>query len=305
MKGLSYILVDVFTDQPFGGNPLAVFKEEQVLSDEIMQNIAKELNLSETTFIFPSSSTDSDKQVRIFTPQVELPVAGHPTIGTAFALASEGWLNTEEGLNNIILEEGVGKIEVLVHRKGDRIVKVEMKQPIPAFGRIFDDVEAAANLLSLSVKDIHTEVPIQSISSGVPFLYIPVHSLSAMQNIHFRRDVWERSFAVHDDTQHIFVFTTETVNKDATVHGRMFAPAMGIHEDPATGNASGPLGAYLIEHSLIPYNEFGEYTIRSEQGMEMGRPSLIDITIIKQGKEYKEVKIGGDCVKVGSGEIFI
>jgi trans-2,3-dihydro-3-hydroxyanthranilate isomerase len=305
MKELTYHLLDVFTNEKFGGNQLAVFQETDQLETKLMQKIARELNLSETVFLFPPSDDTKTKQVRIFTPQMELPVAGHPTVGTAFLLGLENWLETEEGVNEWVLEEGVGDILVKVYKEDGKMKKAEMNQPFPAFGDIFSDVSSAADLLSLSVDDIYTNVPIQTVSSGVPFLYIPVKSLDAMKRINFRNDVWQKVFSHHKDTQHIFVFTLESVHVSSTVHGRMFAPAMGIMEDPATGIASGPLGAYLIEHSLIPVKEDGHYIIRSEQGLEMDRPSFIDISIHKEGPEYKQVTIGGTSVKVGEGKMFV
>jgi trans-2,3-dihydro-3-hydroxyanthranilate isomerase len=305
MNELTYHLLDVFTNEKFGGNQLAVFQETNQLETDLMQKIARELNLSETVFLFPPSDQTKTKQVRIFTPKMELPVAGHPTVGTAFLLGMENWLETAEGVNDWILEEGVGDILVRVYKEDGKITKAEMNQPLPSFGDIFSGISSAADLLSLSVDDIHTSVPIQTVSSGVPFLFIPVKSLDAMKRINFRTDVWQKTFSYHTETRHIFAFTTETVHASSTVHGRMFAPAMGITEDPATGIASGPLGSYLTEHSLIPIQEDGYYSIRSEQGLEMGRPSFIDISIYKEGKEYKQVKIGGMSVKVGEGKIFI
>lgn len=305
MNELTYHLLDVFTNGKFGGNQLAVFEETNQLETEVMQKISRELNLSETVFLFPPSDPTKTKQVRIFTPQMELPVAGHPTVGTAFLLGLENWLETGEGINEWVLEEGVGDILVMVYKENGKITKAEMNQPLPTFGDIFSDIPSAADLLSLSVDDIHTSAPIQTVSSGVPFLYVPVKSLDAMKRINFRNDVWQNAFSHHTETQHIFAFTLETVHESSTVHGRMFAPAMGITEDPATGIASGPLGAYLIEHSLISVQEDGHYLVRSEQGIEMGRPSFIDISIYKEGTEYKQVKIGGMSVKVGEGKMFV
>ncbi|MBH8605333.1 PhzF family phenazine biosynthesis protein [Thermoactinomyces sp. CICC 10522] len=305
MKALNYILVDVFTNQKFGGNPLAVFEETGPLDPGLMQKIANELNLSETVFVFPPTKPGNTKRIRIFTPRMELPVAGHPTVGTAFLLGHENWTVTREGVNEWILEEEVGDIQVYVHKEQGKMTRAGMKQPIPAFGDVFSDREKAAWLLSLSPGDLHADLPVQTVSSGVPFLYIPVRSLEAMKKIKFRNDVWKQWFADRPETQHIYAFTLETVNPDFHVHGRMFAPAMGIMEDPATGNANGPLGAYLIQHSLVPAKETGLYEIRSEQGIEMGRPSFIDIRIRKKGDAFEEVRLGGACVKVGEGRIFV
>jgi trans-2,3-dihydro-3-hydroxyanthranilate isomerase len=180
-----------------------------------------------------------------------------------------------------------------------------MKQPLPVFGEKYRETELAANLLSLSAEDLDPALPIQTVSSGVPFLFIPVRSLAAIQNIQFRMDIWEKYFSGNPDTKHIFTFTRETEEAQSTVHSRMFAPAMGIPEDPATGAASGPLGAYLVEHAVIQPIDNGVHLMRSEQGIEMGRPSYIDITIVKEGDAYKEVKIGGSCVIIGSGELYL
>ncbi|WKA55735.1 PhzF family phenazine biosynthesis protein [Planococcus shixiaomingii] len=305
MKVLNYSLLDVFTTIPFGGNQLAVFHEGDSLSTEMMQKIARELNLSESVFLCSPSNTAHQKRLRIFTPQMELPMAGHPTIGAAFLLADQDLIPTEEGTNEWLLEEIVGNIPVSVYKEGDLITKVEMTQPLPVFGEHYSGTERVAELLSLSVEDLNTDFPVQTVSTGVPFLFIAVRSLSAVQKINFRSDVWEKHFSRNEATQHIFVFTTETEQPSSTVHSRMFAPAMGIPEDPATGAASGPLGAYLVEHAVIPATENGKYSIRSEQGMEMGRPSFIDITIVKTGQEFQQIKIGGTSVTVGKGQLYL
>lgn len=305
MKVLNYSLLDVFTTTPFGGNQLAVFHEGESLSTGMMQKIARELNLSETVFLSPPNNSDNQKKLRIFTPQMELPMAGHPTIGAAFLMADQDLVQTGEGISEWTLEEAVGDIPVIVYKEEGLITKVEMTQPLPSFGERFPKTEQIAKLLSLAPADLHTEFPIQTVSTGVPFLFVPVRSLAAINKINFRSDVWEQHFSKNEATQHLFVFTTETEDSASTVHSRMFAPAMGIPEDPATGAASGPLGAYLVEHAVIPAAENGVYAIRSEQGIEMGRPSFIDITIVKQGPEFQQVKIGGTAVTVGKGQLYL
>ncbi|MGI2328923.1 PhzF family phenazine biosynthesis protein [Planococcus sp. YIM B11945] len=305
MNVLRYSLFDVFTKQPFGGNQLAVFHEGDGLSAETMQKIARELNLSETVFLCAPHHPKNQKSLRIFTPQMELPMAGHPTIGAAFMMADQELIPTDEGQNDWILEETVGDIPVMVHKKDGRIARVEMKQPLPTFGEVFPERQLAADLLSLAAEELDPGLPLQTVSTGVPFLFVPVKSLASIRNINFRSDVWEKHFSLHPNAQHIFAFTTETEEMDSTVHSRMFAPAMGIPEDPATGAASGPLGAYLVEHGVVPFEESGNYAIRSEQGMEMGRPSFIEIAIRKNGTEFQEIKIGGTSVAVGNGELYV
>ncbi|PSL41356.1 trans-2,3-dihydro-3-hydroxyanthranilate isomerase [Planomicrobium soli] len=305
MKILNYSLLDVFTNVPFGGNQLAVFHEGDSLTTDMMQKIARELNLSETVFLSSAINPDNQKKLRIFTPQMELPMAGHPTIGAAFLLADQDLIQTKEGVSDWILEEAVGDIPVTVYKEEGLITKVEMIQPLPSFGKRFPKVEQVAELLSLTPEDLNTELPLQTVSTGVPFLFVPVRSLAAINKINFRSDVWEQHFSLNEATRHIFVFTLETEHPASTVHSRMFAPAMGIPEDPATGAASGPLGAYLVEHAVIPEAENGIYSIRSEQGLEMGRPSFVDITIVKTGHDFRQVKIGGISVTVGKGQLYL
>ncbi|MEK6267874.1 MAG: PhzF family phenazine biosynthesis protein [Planococcus sp. (in: firmicutes)] len=305
MKTLKYTLVDVFTSQSFGGNQLAVFHDGSSLTTKTMQQIANELNLSETAFICTPNKPQNQINLRIFTPQVELPIAGHPTIGTAFVMAYLKMLPTQDGVNEWVFEEEHGDISVTVFLNKEKITKVEMIQPIPVFGEILTRQALVADLLSLPKGELDPLLPIQTVSSGLPFLFVPLRSIAAMREINFRTDVWERHFSRNPDRQHIFTFTTETEYDDSTVHCRMFAPAMGISEDPATGAASGPLGAFLVEHGAIDEKADGNYVIRSEQGFEMGRPSFIDIMIKKNNQQYEEVKIGGTAIVVGQGELYV
>ncbi|MCH4826213.1 PhzF family phenazine biosynthesis protein [Planococcus halocryophilus] len=305
MKTLKYTLVDVFTSQSFGGNQLAVFHDGSSLTTKTMQQIANELNLSETAFICTPNKPQNQINLRIFTPQVELPIAGHPTIGTAFVMAYLKMLPTQDGVNEWVFEEEHGDISVTVFLNKEKITKVEMIQPIPVFGEILTRQALVADLLSLPKGELDPRLPIQTVSSGLPFLFVPLRSIAAMREINFRTDVWERHFSRNPDRQHIFTFTTETEHDDSTVHCRMFAPAMGISEDPATGAASGPLGAFLVEHGAIDKKADGNYVIRSEQGFEMGRPSFIDIMINKNNQQYEEVKIGGTAIVVGQGELYV
>lgn len=305
MKTLKYTLVDVFTSQSFGGNQLAVFHDGSSLTTKTMQQIANELNLSETAFICTPNKPQNQINLRIFTPQVELPIAGHPTIGTAFVMAYLKMLPTQDGVNEWVFEEEHGDISVTVFLNKEKITKVEMIQPIPVFGEILTRQALVADLLSLPKGELDPRLPIQTVSSGLPFLFVPLRSIAAMREINFRTDVWERHFSRNPDRQHIFTFTTETEYDDSTVHCRMFAPAMGISEDPATGAASGPLGAFLVEHGAIDKKADGNYVIRSEQGFEMGRPSFIDIMIKKNNQQYEEVKIGGTAIVVGQGELYV
>jgi trans-2,3-dihydro-3-hydroxyanthranilate isomerase len=302
MRKLRYCLVDVFTNRPFGGNPLAVFTDARDLSPSLMQALAKELNLSETSFVLPADNLAHHHHVRIFTPAVELPMAGHPTIGTAFVLAHEQLIQISEPETTVLFEEGVGIIPVTLTTKEGYLHSIQMSQPLPTFGSQFTEREAIAQMLSLDLAALDTTLPLEVVSCGVPFLFVAVKNMAAMRAIRFRQDVWER--VLHDfEAPHLFVFTQEVEMAGSTVHSRMFAPAMGIAEDPATGAASGPLGCYLVRHGNIRPAKTTQ--IISEQGFEIGRPSFIQVTIEQKGKDITGVHVGGQCYFMGEGTIEI
>lgn len=298
MKKLHYYLVDVFTNQPFGGNQLAVFTDAQDLSPVMMQAIAKEMNLSETTFVLPPQQAANDYHVRIFTPALELPMAGHPTVGTAFVLAHKNFISLTEPETSLLFEEGVGVIPVTLAVQNGLPAMIQMRQPLPTFGPQFTERDAITQMLSLEATDFDATLPFEVVSCGVPFLYVPVKSLEAVRRIRFRRDVWENTLQ-HFAAPQLFVFTQEAETVGATVHSRMFAPSMGITEDPATGAASGPLGCYLVRHELVKLHYAVE--IISEQGFEIGRPSFIHVRIELAGKHITGVQVGGQCHFMGEG----
>lgn len=299
MRKLHYKLVDVFTNRAFGGNPLAVFADAGVLPVELMQSLAKELNLSETTFVTPARAEHDDFRVRIFTPAAELPMAGHPTVGTAYVLACEGMIETSENATRVNFEEGVGTIPVTLNFKDGLPDWIEMQQPQPTFGTRVADIDAVAEMLSLEPEAITTTgLPVEVVSCGVPFLYVPVNSLESIRKIRFRLDVWERELGDTIPPQ-VFVFTQEVETPGSRVHSRMFAPAFGIAEDPATGGASGPLGCYLVRHEVLQSAPRVEFI--SEQGFEMNRPSFIKIGIEQEQGEITRVTVSGQCRLMGAG----
>ena len=304
MRKLRYHLVDVFTDRQFGGNPLAVFTDGEGLSTETMQTIAKEMNLSETTFVLTPEDRSHNFRVRIFTPAQELPMAGHPTVGTTYVLAREQMIETSNranagGATTIRLEEGVGTIPVEISWRDGAADFIEMSQPLPTFGQTFGDKVAISAALSLDPPDIEVRLPCQVVSCGVPFLFVPLASLDAARRARPRPDVIERFLTGFPPE--LFVFTTETEFDGSNVHSRMFAPGMGVAEDPATGGASGPLGCYLVRHGVVPSD--GQLEITSEQGIEMGRPSFIRIRITHEGERITRVRVGGRCRYVGGGHL--
>jgi len=272
-----YRVVDVFTDRAFGGNPLAVFRDPGSLDAATMQAIAKELHLSETTFVFRPSSAAADHRVRIFTPDAELPFAGHPTIGTAYVLA-----DAKDGTTR--LEEGVGVIRVTL-REGF----VQMEQPLPTFSGTTINRKTAADALGLAVEEVRSDVPIQLGSSGLPYLFVTLSNLKAVRRA-------RRPSALDAN---VYVFAMSGERSGSQVHGRMFDQGLGIGEDPATGSAQGPLGAYLVVHELV--QAAPTTRIRSEQGFEIGRPSILDIEVDQAGAAITAVRVGGRCVAMGGG----
>lgn len=266
-----YTHVDVFTSRRFGGNQLAVFADARAIEPGRMQAIANELNLPETAFVVPAE-TGGDHRVRIFTPARELPFAGHPTVGTAYVLAA----GRDATLR---LEEAVGTLAVTV-RDGFS----EMEQPLPVFEEAPDRSRVAA-MLSLETSDLDPGLPIEIGSSGNRFLFVPVTGAGAV-----------RRAVPRGLTDAAYVFTTETAEPGSTVHGRMYAPWQGLAEDPATGSANGPLGAYLVRHGRSDGRR-----IVSEQGYEMGRPSLLFIRVGGSRERITSVHVGGHCVIAGGG----
>ncbi len=293
-RRLQYRIVDVFTDRIFGGNPLAVFLDGRGVCDAEMQALAKEMNLSETTFVLPPEDTANQFKVRIFTPARELPMAGHPTIGTAFVLAREGLLQESGSEVTIRLEEKVGVIPVRLHFKN--------QQPQPQFGPRVSDAKAVAEMLSIAPDAIDPELPLEFVSCGVPFLIVPVRDLNTMRRLKFRADIAQRElepFGVNE----MLAFAPEVEFPGSTVHSRMFAPELGVPEDPATGSATGPLGCYLVRYGRVVADPTA--AIVSEQGIEMGRPSFLHVRVTQDDGEITDVQVGGQAVLVGQGEITL
>jgi trans-2,3-dihydro-3-hydroxyanthranilate isomerase len=307
MRKHRYILVDVFTDRPFGGNPLAIFPDARGIGLRTMQAIAKEFNLSETTFVLPPSEAGADSHVRIFTPAAELPIAGHPTVGTAFVMARESVLAHQQSKpTTMFLQEGVGIIAVTLDWNIDRAPRITMQQPLPTFGPRFVDPAMLASVLGLEPTDLRSDLPCEIVSCGVPFLLVPIKDLQTIKRISFQQGLWQQ-FLANFASPHILAFTQETQlqtnqTDEAGVHSRMFAPAFGISEDPATGAANGPLGSYLVHYGAVPRQE-GTFSLISEQGFEIGHPSLMYITVEHSDRRIRSVSVGGHCVYMGEGEL--
>ncbi len=304
MRSYRYLHLDVFTRHLFGGNQLAVFPDGRGLSSTTMQAIAKEMNFSETTFVLPAEESGTDIRVRIFTPGEELPMAGHPTIGTAFALARTGVLAPERPSATFGL--GVGPTHVDLAWRGDALTFVWMTQLLPTIAGPISDRGAIAAALRLQARDITPGLPVQIISCGVPYLVVPLrtrHAVdAALLDVHAYDSV-TRELGLADHVG-VLVFTTEEGDDEATAYSRMFGrPSIGIVEDPATGSAAGPLGCYLVLHRMV--SEDRSAALLSRQGVRMGRPSDIHIAIQAEGGDITGVRVGGEAVLAGEGTLYV
>lgn len=302
--------MDVFTDQAFAGNPLAVFPEAAGLSDEVMQKIAREMNLSETVFVLESDNPEVLRHLRIFTPTRELPFAGHPIVGTWNALAREGVVPLPEGgtgWQRIQHEVGIGVLPLDIEFTDGQPVQVVMTQ---GKFEIVDDVDDGhdqaeiARALGLAREDLDESLPIQIISTGLSIMAVPVRSLADVRACRVNGTLLGEIYTRKGGTG-CLAFTRETLEIGAArAHARFFAPADNIPEDPATGSACGALGGYLVHHgalSLEPEN--GRYKFVIEQGDFIHRPSRINLDVAGRDGAVEEVKVGGPSVLVASGEV--
>ena len=301
---LKFYQADVFTSLPFGGNPVAVFPEAQGLDDYQLQQIAREMNLSETVFVLPPTDPAAVVRLRIFTPTQEIPFAGHPVLGTFYVLAQLGLIAITDGVTRVMQECNIGLFPVEIHAQEGLITRVVMTQPKPLFlGSVeaSDELFDIAKALGLSKNQIaDTNRPVMVVSTGLPVLIVPVRTLTAVRSI-----VPDAAAIVEVcgrvGANGIMVFTSVTVEDHATVHTRMFAPSIGIPEDPATGSASGAMGAYLVHNGLVEVGPMTELIV--EQGYEIARPSRILVQVESEDDAIQTVKVGGQCVMVVKGTL--
>jgi len=307
MPRYHFLQVDVFTDTPFGGNPLAVFPDAAGLTGQQMQQLALELNLSETTFVLPPETPGADFKVRIFTPKAELPFAGHPLVGTHWVLAHLGRVALAEPVTAVTFELGVGLRTARLHVAGGRVTRVVTDHQAPQFlaAATPQQVERLAAALKLPAAAIlETGKPVQAVSTGFPQLFVPVRSLAEVQAIDpIDIDAASLSQVCAElglPGADVAIFCLETVYPDRDVHMRFVAPHHGIPEDPATGSASGGLASYLVHHGLITATP-PLTTIVTEQGIEMGRPSKVTVEVEGTAEAISMVRVSGDVVKVMEG----
>ncbi len=278
MRTFRYVVADVFTDTPLAGNPVAVFTDARALDGEEMQRLARELNLSETVFVLPAEA-DGHARIRIFTPGIEMPFAGHPTLGTAFVLAAP------MQLLEIRLETGMGIVPVALERERDRLVFGRMRQPLPSWEPY---AEEAALLSALGVE--RSELPVELYDNGARHAYVALSSEDEVASL--RPDMSALSDLPAVLGVNCFA------GEESRWKTRMFAPAGGVAEDPATGSAAGPLAVHLARHGRIAFGE----EIEISQGAEVGRPSTLYARADGSAEQLERVEVGGSAVVVARGE---
>ncbi|HUO25045.1 MAG TPA: PhzF family phenazine biosynthesis protein [Candidatus Aquilonibacter sp.] len=293
MRRLTMSQWDVFSSRPLKGNSLAVFSDGRGLTDDELQAIAREMNLSETTFILPRDSAierERGVRVRIFTVQEELPFAGHPTLGTAFALRGES------SMPEIRLDLNVGVVPVRFEQASGQPVFGEMAQIDPTLG-MEHDRKLVAEATGMNVNDFDESLPIQTVSTGLPFTIAPVKSLAVIQNL--RVNVRRASEYLEKSGGKFFYFVTrETADQDARLHARML---FYNGEDPATGSAAGCAAAWMVAHGVAKSDE----RVLIEQGLEMRRPSRIFVRASLNNNRVVNVRVGGHAVEILRGEVFL
>ena len=298
---LSYLHYDVFTAKPLLGNQLAVFTDARGLDTAHMQAIAREMNFSESTFILPNERPDTDIRMRIFTPFNEMPMAGHPTIGSTFALAHTGVI--KKSAKRFVFGLNIGPTPVDLEWADEGLSFGWMTQRPPTFGPTVTQRAACADALGLKAEDLSDTLPVQEVSCGVPYLVVALRDHAAVDRAVTDSAGFGRLCKACGLDLPIFLFSVGGPSPDDNVYGRMFAPDFGIIEDPATGSAAGPVGCYVVHHGAVKADP--ARPIQISQGVAMGRPSRIYVSVEGEAKDISGVKVGGTAILVGRGELLV
>jgi trans-2,3-dihydro-3-hydroxyanthranilate isomerase len=298
-----YFTADVFTDRRFGGNPLAVFPDARDIPAELMQPIAREFNYSETTFVLPPDDPSHTAKVRIFTPGGELQFAGHPTVGTAHVLASTGVIPLDGPSTRIVFEEGVGPVPVVIKAANGKPVFAQLSAAkVPEVGPPPPSRETLASMLSLTAEDVlDGRMSANALSCGTPFLFIPLRDRGAVARSRLKLDLYESALRGYT-TNKVMVYAMDAELPGNDVRARMYAPAIGVGEDPATGSACVALAGYL---ATLDARSDGTLKWNVEQGFEMGRPSILEIEADKKAGTVTAVRVGGKTVIVCEGSMAL
>lgn len=295
MKNYRVVVVDAFTTVPFAGNPCAVLPDADGLTDEEMQAIARETNLPETSFVFPSSKAHF--KVRYFTPRSEIPFAGHPTIATSFLLAKEGRIESENGVSTAQVEFNIGVLPVDIHKTDGMVTQVVMTQQPPTFGKQVS-VDEAAESLGLERSDLRSDCLPQAVSTGVGFLIVAVSDVRVLQKVQMdRKKLGE--LCAKAGVGAAYLFALGGFDPKTDLHARFFDPK-GTMEDPFTGSAAGAMGSYVVQNGL----KSGP-VLRIEQGHFAGRPGNGVLEIESPAEKIERVRLGGAAVKVIDGTVTL
>jgi trans-2,3-dihydro-3-hydroxyanthranilate isomerase len=297
-----FILVDVFTSRPFGGNQLAVFTDAAALSASEMQELAHEMNFSESTFVMPAESAAVARRVRIFTPSIEMPMAGHPTVGTTWVLASRGEIALDSASVDATLQLGIGPVTVTIENSSGKPDFVWMAHREAEFGAKRDDRQQVAQALGIKADDLRDDLPIQIVSTGNPFIFVPLRTLDALAKCAPNASAIATLSKPGEQAPLIYMFVANE-SGEFSARARMFAPHFGVSEDPATGSAAAPFGAYAATYGLIKPAPKTSFLIT--QGVEMKRPSEIRVEVARKDSGAFAIRIGGRCVIVGEGAMFL
>ena len=304
MQRYRYLHFDVFTDTRFGGNQLAVFLDAAGLPTATMQAMAREMNFAESTFVMPAESGGTDVRMRIFTPASEMPMAGHPVIGSTFALARDGRI--APGASGWTFGLNAGPLPVELQWRDGQLAFAWMTQKNPEFGPPHE-ILPVAQALGLPEEVIRsTGLPVQQVSCGVPVLIVPVATRAAVDAAAPDARLTQHLKNASGVSHFLFyLYTTDRTSAEdpATVYTRMFAPELGIYEDPATGSASGPLGSYLVHHGVVPAEQ--ARAMLNLQGRKLGRPSWLHISIESAAGVITRVRVGGTAVFVAEGSFEV
>ena len=291
----TFYTADIFTDQLFGGNPLAVFPQAKGLTSTQMQQIAREFNLSETIFVLPPQTAAGTRQVRIFTPAQELPFAGHPTVGCAYILGLIGEVPLLGEETTIFLEEGVGLVPVKIKSQAGKPIYTELAAAqMPQYSSDIPTLADLAVMLSLDLQDLVTA---EAVSCGVPFLFIEAINRDILLKVQLKLDIWQALLSSAWASS-IYLFTLDAELPSSSVRSRMFAPGLGVTEDPATGSAATALAGVLAKRSLL---QDGTLSWQIEQGFEMNRPSILQVAADIVKREIIAIRVGGASVLVSEG----
>jgi trans-2,3-dihydro-3-hydroxyanthranilate isomerase len=301
VRKVRFIQADVFSDSPFGGNPVVVVPDPGTIGDGEMQSLARGMGIAETVFVLPPHSADAAFALRCFTPTVELAYSGHGLLGAAFVMAITGRLRLREPVTDLQIEFGSNLHPVALTVGGGQVVRVATRDCPPRFGAVWDDVSRVAAALSIDAKSIlHVGLPVQRVETALPTLVVPVETLEALRAVvpighaidAVLRDV---------DATLLLAFSRQTLSPVNDVHARVFAPPLGVAEDPASGAANGALAAYLVRHGASLADPVAR--LRSEQGTETGRPSLIEL-VVDASTDPFVVRVGGRVQRSIEGSVF-